>query len=529
MELLIKNGLIIDGTGAPPYAADILVERDTITDIGKFTDVKARRVIDASGRCVSPGFIDCHTHSEINLMNNRQHVNAVYQGVSTVVTGMCGLGFAPMEPCCFEDAMKVNAGIFSNVSGHLPRWETFGQFLDLLDGCAVNVASDVTHNAVRQMAAGFTSAPLVGERLEKAKEHLRRSMEEGAAGFSVGLSYYPGTYSDTEELIELCRVVKEYDGVFCVHLRLNIIGSEFDPLQEMVRVASETGVRMHMLHHRTKYPATIGRPEKLIEPFDVCRKYGSEVTFELYPYLAGCGYMMVLLPGWVQDGGYPAVMERLGDRNLRQRILKDMEERCSLIVGKGTTGVITHLKDPYSEFLGKTFEEAAEMMGVSVPEMIVETLLENDLEAGWRGTEPEDEAVRSQLFRDIYQLFENDRYTIGSDTIPTGEWCHPRTFGTFPRVIRQAREHGMPAEKIISKLTSLPAHIYGLKGRGVLAKGYAADLTIFDFERVADLATYEEPRKRPAGIDTLIVNGKVVMEDGDIIGILPGRALRRRR
>ncbi len=529
MELLIKNGRVVDGTGVRPYVADILIDHGKIVDIGRWEETVARRTIDARGKIVSPGFIDCHTHSEISLMHNRQHPNAVYQGIATVVTGMCGLGFAPVKKENFENAIKVNAGIFSDVSGQLPRWERFEDYLALLDGCAVNVASNVTHNAVRQMATDFTSQPLKGKALDVAKEQLGRAFEEGAVGFSVGLSYYPGTYSDTEELIELCKVVKQFDGVFCVHLRLNTIGPEFDPIQEMVRVASATGVRMHMLHHRTKYPSTMGHIEKILEPFDECKRYGSQVTFEYYPYLTGSGYMVVLLPGWIQDGGYPSIMERLTDPKQRDRIRKDIEQRYPLIVGSGTTGVITHLKDPYSEYLGRTFEEVAAMQQKSIPEMIIDLLADNELEVGFHGTEPQDKAIQHQLFEDQYHMFQKDNYTIGSDTIPTGEWCHPRTFGTYPRIIRQALAHGMPIEEIVKKITYLPAQIYGLEGRGILKKGYQADVVIFDHERIKDWATYEMPRKRPQGVDTLIVNGKIVMEDTGISGLLPGRAIKKGR
>lgn len=527
MRILIRGGTIVDGTGAQPYKADILIDRDRIQAIGQFADQDNCRIIDATGLMVTPGFFDCHTHSELRLMHNRQHPNCLYQGVSGVMTGMCGLGFAPMKKDQWDSSIRMNAGIFENHSNQLCRWSSFSEWMDLLDGCGVNVASLATHNAIRQYACGFDDVPLTGDALTKACEALDLALSEGASGFSVGLSYYPGTFSDTQELIELNRIVAKHNAVFCVHLRLNTIGPEFHPMDEIAHVVEETGVRLHMLHHRTKSPTTIGHPEMITAPFENIIRTGAKVTFEYYPYLAGAGYMPVLLPGWIQAGGPDKILDRLKDSQLRERILKDISERYPLIVSSGTTGVITHVKDPYSDDIGKTFEQLADERGMTIPEMIVDLLIDNELEVGWHGTEPEDESIRAQLFDDQFALLSMPNYTIGSDTILAGDYCHPRAFGTYPRVIAFARDRGMDPATIIRKITALPADIYDLKDRGLLKPGYFADICAFDWDKITDCATFAEPRKAPAGVSLLIVNGRIALDEGHVTGILAGNALRR--
>ena len=331
MDLLIKGGLIVDGTGGKPYYGDIAVVRDRISQIGQNLDASgARKVVDASGLYVTPGLIDGHTHSELSILKNRQHPNAVYQGISTVVTGQCGLGFAPMMPEQFFDSIRINSGIFGDYRHYLKEWRSFGEFLDQLDGSAVNAAANVSHNAVRQIVCGFEETAMDEEELSKARRIMRQAMEEGAVGFSVGLSYYPGGYSDTRELIELCKVVKEYDGLFCVHQRLDDGQIPLNPRAEAAEVAKKTGVRLNMLHDRT------GGEEdyhSVFEPFKEIEASGNTVYYEYYPYLVGAGLVLALLPGWAQADGYEQIMDRLTSEKLRPDLLKAMDERHSYFFG----------------------------------------------------------------------------------------------------------------------------------------------------------------------------------------------------
>lgn len=526
MDLLIKGGLIVDGTGEQPYYADIAVNRDRITAIGQFGEKDARKTVDASGLTVTPGLIDGHTHSELSLLKNRQYPNAIYQGISTIVTGQCGLGFAPIKEEQFDDSIRINSGIFGDYRHYFQKWNTFGEFLNLLDGSGVNVAANVSHNAVRQMVSGFENKKWGREEYEKGRSILRQAMEEGAVGFSVGLSYYPGGYSDTEELVELCKVVKEYDGLFCVHQRLDDGQIPLSPVEECAEIVTRTGVRLNMLHYRTGGMEDL---QTLFAPFEKLEAAGSEIYYEYYPYLAGAGLLLALVPGWVQEGSADAVLNRLKSTELRPRILDEMRRRHKYFFEKNQTCRIILTKDPYSPMLNRTVDEIASDYGESFQEAVLRILIENELEAGFAGIPNQDEELSKKLYEDQYRLFSDPRYTIGSDTIPAGMLCHPRGFGSFARTIALMRDRQVPVEKIIHKLTGMPAKMYHLSERGVLKPGMKADICLMDYNQVQDTATFENPRSRALGIHSLYINGLPAMVDGTITGILAGQAVRRRR
>ncbi len=524
MDILIKNGLIVDGSGKAPYIADIAVSRDRICKIGQLEEEGADYVIDAEGKMVTPGFIDGHTHAELSLLKNRQGPNFIYQGVSTVVTGQCGLGFAPLPEDQFENSLRVNSGIFGEYKHYGKPWGSFGELLAQLDGCAVNVAANISHNAIRQAALGFDDKPLTGKALETAKARLREAMEEGALGLSLGLSYYPGGYSDTEELIELCKVVKEYDGLLCTHLRLNDGQIPLTPAQEMAEVVKESGIRLNMLHYRT---GGFEDTKTLFEPFETLEKEGADIHYEYYPYLVGAGLLLALVPGWAQEGGYKKIMDRLQSVELRKELLEAMEARHSYFFGKGQTAVINITKDMYAKEIGKSVDEIAEENKESFSETVIRLLVENELQVGFIGVENQTEELKQKLYEDQYKLFMDRRYTMGSDTISEGVVCHPRAFGSFSKTIRQMRERGVKPEFIIQKLTSMPAQLYHLKDRGLLEAGKKADICIMDYDRVEDMASFSDPRRQPKGIDTLLVNGLPVMTKGVLTGILSGQAVKR--
>lgn len=525
-DIVIKGGRIVDGSGEKPFIGDIAVIRDKIVKIAEHIDEAAKKVIDAKGKTVTPGLIDGHTHSELNVMYNRQQPHALYQGITTIVTGQCGLGFAPTTPEGLKRSLRMNGGIFANQGKYFPAWSSFSEYLELLGGAAINVASNVSHNAIREYACGFANQKLTGKNLEKAQEELEKAMQSGATGFSVGLSYYPGGFSDTEEIIELCKIVKKYDGIFCVHQRLNDGQIPRTSLEEVVKVVEETGVRLNMLHYRT------GGWEgyhSVFEPFTELEKQGAEIHYEFYPYLVGAGLLLALLPGWAQEGGYEEIMERLASTSLREELLADMKERHSYFFAEGQTAKVALTKDKYSDALGKTLKQISEEYQETFQETVIRLLLENELEVGFVGVENQTQELKEKLYDDQYRLFTDDRYTVGSDTIPEGVLCHPRTFGAFSKIIRMMRERNVPVEYIIRKLSALPTEIYHIENRGLLREGNYADICIMDYEKVSDKADFEHPRRRAEGIETVLVNGLPVLENGEMTGILSGECVKRGR
>ena len=523
MDTVIEQGRIVDGTGRAPYVADLLIRRDTIAGIGDFSSLTAVKRFNASGRTVTPGLIDAHTHAELNLMQNRQQPNAVYQGISTVITGQCGLGFAPMHPDQFESSLRMNSGIFGMLPAYCRRWQDFGEYLSLLDGCAVNVGANVTHNAIRQWSCGFKNEPLRGKKLDASLQALDQALEEGALGFSVGLSYYPGGYSDTQELIELCRVVKKHNGVFCVHMRLDVNHPEFQPMEEIARVAEETGVRTNMLHHRT---GGMERWETVMEPFARAIDAGVEVTFEYYPYMVGSGLLLAVIPDWAQEGGADKILETLQDPHIRPKLMQDLIHRYGFFFPKGTTGKIYWTKDRYDDARGRTLDEIAAQRNETVYETVLHLLIENDLEIGFNGVEYQSPELKEKLYDDQYHLFLQDRYTVGSDSIPTGGLSHCRTSGAFSRIIAQMRARGVAPETVIRKLSGKPAEIYGLSDRGTLEVGKKADVCVMDYEHVQDGADESFTRRKPTGVQSLFVNGLPVMLEETLTGEMSGRALK---
>ncbi len=524
MDCLIRGGLIVDGTGRPPYAGDVLIRRDKIAAVGRVDAPEGVWTVDARGLLVTPGLIDAHTHADLALMQNRQQPNALYQGISTMIVGQCGLGFAPIAPEELDGAIRMNSGIFGGLPATCPRWSSFSEFLSLLDGCAVNVGAMASHNAVRQAACGYENVPLTGERLEKALSALDGALREGALGLSVGLSYYPGGYSDTRELIELCRGVKARDGLFCVHMRLDVNNPDFKPMDEIARVTEETLVRTNMLHHRTGgfEPYT-----DVTAPFERAIRAGAQVSFEFYPYLVGSGLVMAVLPDWAQEGGPDAILARLTSPALRPRLMKDLEHRYGFFFPAGATGRIYLTRDPYSPDRGRTIDEVARAHDETPCEAVIRLLVENELELGFNGVEFKSAELQEKLYDDQYRLFLDERYTIGSDSIPTGGLSHPRTSGAFARIIAKMRRRGVPVETIIRKLTGKPAEIYHLKDRGELLPGKQADVCLMDYQRVEDGADDAFSRRKPVGVVSLFVNGLLVMREGTLTGELSGRALKR--
>lgn len=520
-DLIVRGGTVYDGTGSKARVTDIGVNGDKITAIDDLREAKGRDEIDARGLCVLPGFIDTHTHSDMVLLFDRQHASGLYQGITTELIGQDGLSYAPLS----KDNLSMYTKYLRGLNG---EFEDIGLDFTGVDGflkkfhkkTAINVAYQVPHGAIRLEALGFNDIPLKGYAMDKAKNLMRQGFKDGAVAFSTGLSYFPCSYADTAEMVELCEVCAEYDVPFVIHTRSVFRGEPFDHVAEAIEIARRSGCRLHFSHFRTG-KTTAGQVEKVLEPIEKAMAEGVRITLETYPYYAGSGYAVIFLPPWAVEGGYEATLERLADASLRPRIAKGINENTF-----PPEGAFTHLIRN-AEYIGRDFESVAKDRGQTVAEMLCDILLEENLEVGYSAAYPTDAETCGKLDKDFIQLLSKPYYMICSDSIHIGKKPHPRTTSTFPRFLRLAREQGMALETFANRASAVPAKTFGLKGRGLISEGYFADLVVLDAQRVKETATYPNPRRAPDGIAHVTVNGEIAVYDGRVTGLLNGYALKK--
>jgi N-acyl-D-amino-acid deacylase len=523
-DILIKNGMIVDGTEKERYKGNIAIKDGKIAAIlDTETEVEAREVIDANWQIVAPGFIDTHVHSDLMLLWDRQHASGLCQGVTTEILGQDGLSYAPLS---YENLM-MNYKFLAGLNGipDIPLdWSTVREYRMKFDKTvAINTAYQVPHGALRLETLGMQDLPLVGKNMDKAKALLDEGLKEGAVAFSTGLSYYPCSFSDTEEMVELCKVVADNNSVYVTHIRTVFRDQPFDAVIESIKIAERSGAKLHFSHYRTSIPKA-GKVYEIMKDIDDAYQRGVDVSLELYPYPSGSGYVVIWLPLWSCEGGYDAILERLANPKLRPKLIEGIEQN-TIPVG----GYFTHLPKN-SQYIGRSFWDVAKERGQSVPDMLCDLLLEENLQVGYHDSSPsifEDLDSWHPFNKDCLELLSRPYYMVGSDGIPLGKNPHPRAFGTFPRLLRFCREYGFSLEKMINRMTKVPAERFGLKDRGVLKADYAGDIVIFDHEKVTDTATYSLSRSAPIGISYVLVNGEVAVREEKVTGVIAGRALER--
>lgn len=537
-DLLISNGRVVDGSGNPWYRADIGIEGDAIVAMGRLSGSLAKRVIDASDFVVAPGFIDAHVHSDVVLLAEPLHEEGVRQGITTEILGQDGVSYAPLSPaklCFFRHYL---AGVNGNPDIAWD-WSSVAEFRERFEGTvAINTAYLIPHGTVRLEVMGMSPGRATGEELEEMKKLVAQGMEEGAVGLSSGLTYFPGAHSDTDELVELCRMAARYGGVYVTHTRglaygfLDFgVGDRFlDPKREGIAIAERAGLPVHFSHFKAGPDIGKGRSGELLALIDEARERGIDATIEAYPYHPGSTFLAAHLPAWVVDMDEPEeILERLADPSIRRRIREELDVADGDWESIWLTAVSSEKNEP---LVGKTIAEAARSLGKAPIELFLDLLLEEELAVGYRGVEVREEDEDFEILeQDVRKIMAHHCLMVGSDGIHVGSKPHPRAWGCFPRYLgRYSRELGvLTLEDTVRKMTSLPAQRFALHDRGLLKKGLAADVVIFDAERIADRATFAQPRQFPVGIEHVIVNGQVVIDAGEHTGALPGRALRRDR
>lgn len=524
-DLILRGGTVVDGTGAPAFPADVAVDGDRISAVGDLSGMSAEREIDASGLTVSPGFIDTHAHSDGVLLRDAVHAHGLVQGVTTEFITQDGLSYALLSERNLDFYGRYIAGLYGPPPSGLDM-STMAAFRSHYDGKGCNVAVQAPHGPVRLESVGFDDAPLEGAGLAKAERMVAEAMEQGATGFSTGLSYYPNSYSDTDELVALNTVVARYDGVYVTHIRNHNDDRAPDGsgIVEAMDIGRRSGVKVHVSHYRT-FPSNAGDIDSIMAEVDQAKAEGVDVTLECYPYAAAATVPGYFLRGECHVGGIDRLLARLGDPAWRDRLVDSLE---NLFPGRSDAAAWTWIGAEQLKHLeGVSFAEAAAKLDTSVAEMMLTVMRESGLQCGFRDGMPTSPAIVRQVEADVIALLSRDDYMVGSDGIPFDEGIpHPRAYGTFPRIVgRLRRRMGVSLEHIVRGMTSLPASRFGLTDRGVVAEGKFADLVVFNAESVIDTADFNDPRTPPAGIPYVVVNGQIAVDRGNPTNALAGRSV----
>jgi N-acyl-D-amino-acid deacylase len=527
VSTLLRAATVVDGTGRPGFAADVLVEGGRIADVRRDRSAGGGgRVIDCDGLVLAPGFIDMHAHSDLQLLAQPDHLAKVSQGVTCEVIGQDGLSYAPVDDGTLASIRRQIAGWNDDPPGFDWNWHTVGEYLDRLDaGIAVNAAYLVPQGTVRQLVVGFDDRPATAAEVQRMCELVAQSMRAGAVGLSTGLTYPPGMYASDDELAALLQITGALGGYLSTHHRSYGVGA-IEAYAQMIELAARSGCPLHLTHATLNFSVNRGRAPELVSLLDRALAAGQDVTIDSYPYLPGATTLAALLPSWAAAGGPDACLDRLADPAARERIRVDLEEVGSDgwhgVRAEWDTVVLSGVAEPaLAPLVGRTVAQLAEQRGLAAAEVFFDLLQADRLRSSILQLIGNEENVRT--------LLRHRTHCGGSDGILVGARPHPRSWGTFPRYFaRYVRELGLlTLEDCVHHLTGRPARRLKLRDRGVIAAGAVADLVLFDPASIADRADLEHPRTPATGIAYVFVGGVATLADGRPTGALPGRALRR--
>ncbi len=525
-DILITKGTLVDGSGKTAFQGDLAINADTIAAIGDLSKARAKTVIDAEGLIVAPGFINMLSWAVESLIEDGKSQSDIRQGVTLEVFGE-GNSWGPLT----EKSKKVLKSRQGDIQYDI-EWTTLGEYLQFLEnkGVSPNVASFMGATTARINAIGFEDRPPTPGELEEMRQMVKLAMEEGALGIGSSLIYAPAFYSSTEELIELCKVASEYDGLYISHLR-NEGNRLLESLDELIRIASEAHIRAEVYHLKQAGKANWNKLDLVIRKIDSARKAGLEITTDMYNYVAGATGLDAAMPPWVQEGGYEKWSERLQDPKIRQKVIEEMKtptdawENLMLLAGSPDKLLLIGFKADSLKYLtGKTLAEVAEMRGTSPEETAIDLVIQDGSQVGTVYFLMSEDNVKKQITLP-WMSFGSDAGSMAPEGVFTKFSTHPRAYGNFARLLGKyvRDEKVISIEEAIRKLTSLPASNLKISRRGSLKPGYFADIAIFDADKIQDHATFEKPQQFATGMVHVLVNGQLVLQEGQHTGATPGR------
>src|ERR1041385_4476765 len=526
-DVIIRNGMVYDGTGRPPIKADVAISGDRIAAVGNLRHADAKTIVDAKGLAVSPGFINMLSHSETSWLVDDRSLSELREGVTTQIFGESSMG--PLSPEMKQRRASSQGDLKFEI-----EWTTLAEYLNYLQkrGISQNVASFIGAPTIREYVIGVEDKPPTPAQLDQMRELVRREMEAGALGITTALIYPPAFFAKTDELIELCKVAAKYKGKYTAHIRSE--GAQLiEAVQETIRISREAGLPAEIYHLKASGEANWPKMDQVIRMIEEARRQGVKITADMYTYPAGGTGLDAAMPPWVFDGGREAAYKRLRDPAIRKKIADEVRtptndwENLYLLTGSPERILLASFRtEKLKPYTGKTLAEVARMRGKDPIETIMDLVLEDRSRIGTIYFLMSEDNIKKQIARP-WVSFGSDAASIAAEGVFLKSSTHPRTYGNFARLLgKYVRD-----EKVISlteavrRLTTLPAANLGLNHRGLLQKGMFADVVIFDPQTIADRATFENPHQYSVGVRDVFVNGIQVLKDGEHTGAKPGRAL----
>ena len=514
-DVLIRNGRVVDGSGLPWFHADVGITGDRIVGVGRWLNASAKQVIDAKGKVVSPGFVDAHVHGDLVLLADPLHEQGVRQGVTTHVIGQDGVAFAPGSPETQAYMRQYTAGFNGNFPTPGREWRTVAKFLAQFDGrCSINACTLIPNGNVRMEVMGLDPRKPTADELKRMRAIVRDGMEQGAVGVSSGLDYVPSIYADEDELSELCAEIAPFGGIYVTHMRGYNEQKAPAALREVFNIGRRAGCGVHVSHFNCLADQTIPL-------LDAARADGVDVTFDLYCYLYGSTIVaMITLPPEILEGGIAATVARLKNPAVRKELQAAFDNPRFPIE---TMRLASLPHDDWRKYEGMTLPAAAASRGQSILDFVCDLLVATNLAAGC--------VVRHFAARqesDTLKLLRHPLMMAGSDGIYVGGKPHPRGTGCFAQYLgHHVRNGDWTLEEAVLKCSYHTARRFGLKDRGLVREGMAADVVVFDPETIADRSTYDDGKALAVGVEHVLVNGVPVLLNGERTSARPGRGLKR--
>lgn len=528
-DLILRNGTIYDGSGQRPVQGDVAVKGDKIAAVGKLGEAHATRELNVKGLAIAPGFINVLSWANESLIEDGRSQSDIRQGVTLEILGE-GESMGPLNATMRQEMRDAQGDIQYEVT-----WITLGEYLDHLvqRGVSCNVASFLGATTVRIHELGYENRPPTRAELRRMRRLVREAMEEGALGIASSLIYAPAFYAQTDELIALCKVVAEYNGIYISHLRSE--GNTFlEALDELLRISREARLPAQIYHLKAAGQANWYKMDAAIRKIEAARASGLKITADMYTYTAGATGLDAAMPPWVQEGGYQQWAERLKDPDIRQRVLKEMAtpteewESLYLMAGSADKVLLVGFKNEILKHLtGKSLAQVAKLRGQSPEDAAIDLVIEDGSRVNAVYFLMSEDNVRKQI-QLPWVSFNSDSASLAAEGVFLKSNPHPRAYGNFARLLgKYVREEKLiPLEEAVRRLTTFPAETLKLDRRGALKPGYFADLVVFDPATIQDHATYEQPHQYATGVAHVFVNGVQVLADGEHTGAKPGQVVR---